>query len=184
MPEMKTLNGFEIVDAKAREDIANIGTPDLTGYAKTSDIPTTTSQLTNNSGYITSSSLSSYATKTYVDNAIAGVEVSGGGTVHTSISSSGSISSELQTILCYIRDNRHMPSFTINYFPVVSYDWERVIGTYRETTIVLFTMFMETGGKVRTYAYEFYNRDTSVNTWTYRGCTEENFQWTKVYPST
>ena len=60
MPEMKTLNGYEIVDAKAREDISKINIPDLGDYAKKSDIPTVptkTSQLTNDSGYITSSSI-------------------------------------------------------------------------------------------------------------------------------
>ncbi len=57
MPEMKTLNGYEIVDAKAREDISKINVPDLSDYAKKTDIPTVptkTSQLTNDSGFITS----------------------------------------------------------------------------------------------------------------------------------
>ena len=59
MPEMKTLNGYEIVDAKAREDISKI------------TVPTKTSQLTNNSGFITSSALNGYATESYVDTAVA-----------------------------------------------------------------------------------------------------------------
>jgi hypothetical protein len=66
MPEMKTLNGYEIVDAKARDDISKINIPDLGDYAKKSDIPTVptrTSQLTNDSGFITSIP-STYVTET------------------------------------------------------------------------------------------------------------------------
>jgi hypothetical protein len=66
MPEMKTLNGYEIVDAKAREDISKINIPDLGDYAKKSDIPTVPtklSQLTNDSGYIKSVP-SEYVTET------------------------------------------------------------------------------------------------------------------------
>ena len=44
---------------------------DLSGYAKTSDIPTKLSQLTNDSSYITSSTLASYATTLYVNTQIA-----------------------------------------------------------------------------------------------------------------
>ena len=40
--------------------------------AKTSQIPTTTSQLTNNSGFITDSALNGYATKAYVDDRYSG----------------------------------------------------------------------------------------------------------------
>ena len=63
MAEMKTLNGYEIVDEKARSDIKGIA------------VPTKTSQLTNDSGYLTQhQSLSGYAktsdhyTKTESDN--------------------------------------------------------------------------------------------------------------------
>lgn len=101
MPEMKTLNGYEIVDAKAREDISKI---DLSTYAKKSDIPTVptkTSQLTNDSGYIksvpseyvteteltnkgylTSSALNGYATESYVDAAVANAGGSSSGSGH------------------------------------------------------------------------------------------------------
>ena len=58
MPEMKTLNGYEIVDAKAREDISKISIP---------TVPTKTSQLTNDSGFITSIP-STYVTETELTN--------------------------------------------------------------------------------------------------------------------
>ena len=45
---------------------------DLTGYAKKSEMPTKTSQLTNDSGYITDSDLTDYATKEYVSDEIGG----------------------------------------------------------------------------------------------------------------
>lgn len=62
MPEMKTLNGYEIVDAKARQDIANI------------KHPTKVSELENDKGYLTEhQSLAGYATEQYVDNAIADI---------------------------------------------------------------------------------------------------------------
>jgi hypothetical protein len=104
MPEMKTLNGYEIVDAKAREDISKINIPDLGDYAKKSDIPTVPtklSQLTNDSGYIksvpseyvteteltnkgylTSSALNGYATESYVDAAVANAGGSSSGSGH------------------------------------------------------------------------------------------------------
>lgn len=62
MPEMKTFGGYEVVDAKAREDIKavqdaieNIDIPevDLTPYAIKSEIPTKVSQLQNDSKFIT-----------------------------------------------------------------------------------------------------------------------------------
>lgn len=62
MPEMKTLGGYEVVDAKAREDIEglqeaieNIDIPevDLTSYATKSEIPIKVSQLQNDSNFIT-----------------------------------------------------------------------------------------------------------------------------------
>lgn len=55
MKEMKTLNGYEVVDAKAREQIQNISIP---------EVPTKTSQLENDSNYVN---------KDYVDNAIASI---------------------------------------------------------------------------------------------------------------
>lgn len=101
---MKTLNGYEIVDAKAREDISKITVPDLGDYAKKSDIPTVPtklSQLTNdsgyiksvpseyvteteltNKGYITSSALNGYATESYVDAAVANAGGSSSGSGH------------------------------------------------------------------------------------------------------
>jgi hypothetical protein len=60
MAEMKTLNGYEVVDAKAREDIANIKLP---------TVPTKVSELDNDAGY---------ATEQYVNDAISGIDVSGG----------------------------------------------------------------------------------------------------------
>lgn len=54
---MKTFNGYEIVDAKARQDIANIHTP------------TKVSELENDKGYLTEhQSLDGYATEQYVDS--------------------------------------------------------------------------------------------------------------------
>lgn len=75
---MKTLNGYEVVDAKAREDIANIKLP---------TVPTKVSELDNDAGYIDSSalgdyakqsdipSLDGYATEQYVTDAIGGIEI-------------------------------------------------------------------------------------------------------------
>lgn len=60
---MKTLNGYEVVDAKARQDIENI------------EVPTKVSDLENDKGYLTEhQDLSTYATKTFVNNAVAAVE--------------------------------------------------------------------------------------------------------------
>ena len=44
--------------------------PSLEGYALKTDIPTKTSQLTNDKGFITSSSLSGYATTEYVNDVV------------------------------------------------------------------------------------------------------------------
>lgn len=75
MPEMKTLNGYEVVDAKAREDIKSIQEAveaipeyDLTPYATKSELPTKVSQLQNDSKFITrdevpKTDLSEYAKK-------------------------------------------------------------------------------------------------------------------------
>lgn len=67
MPEMKTLNGYEIVDAKARQDIANIEIPDT-------------------SSFITETALEGYATEQYVTDAIANIDIpeSGGGAASNS----------------------------------------------------------------------------------------------------
>lgn len=71
MPEMKTLNGYEVVDAKAREDIEVLKNTevDLTSYATKSELPTKVSQLQNDSRFITleevpETDLSAYAKKT------------------------------------------------------------------------------------------------------------------------
>ena len=71
MPEMKTLNGYEVVDAKAREDIEVLKNTevDLTPYATKSELPTKVSQLQNDSRFITleevpETDLSAYAKKT------------------------------------------------------------------------------------------------------------------------
>ena len=62
MPEMKTLNGYEVVDAKARAEIENIklnggggtgGDIDLSNYATKAELPTKVSQLQNDSNFIT-----------------------------------------------------------------------------------------------------------------------------------
>lgn len=103
MPEMKTLNGYEVVDAKARREIEALKNTetDLSAYAKKSELPTKTSQLTNDnkfitladvpktdlSEYVTESelaqkgyltqhqSLAGLATEKYVDDAIANIEL-------------------------------------------------------------------------------------------------------------
>ena len=71
MPEMKTLNGYEVVDAKARQDIEVLKNTevDLTSYALKSELPTKVSQLQNDSRFITleevpETDLSAYAKKT------------------------------------------------------------------------------------------------------------------------
>ena len=71
MPEMKTLNGYEVVDAKARQDIEVLKNTevDLTLYATKSELPTKVSQLQNDSRFITleevpETDLSAYAKKT------------------------------------------------------------------------------------------------------------------------
>lgn len=94
MPEMKSLNGYEIVDAKAREDIealksagvdltgyatetyvdqaiSNIPEVDLSQHALKSEIPTNVSQLENDSKFITREEvpevdLSEYAKKSEI----------------------------------------------------------------------------------------------------------------------
>lgn len=65
MPEMKTLQGYEIVDAKAREDIEGLRNE---GHALKSELPTKVSQLENDSKFITreevpETDLSEYAKK-------------------------------------------------------------------------------------------------------------------------
>jgi hypothetical protein len=85
MPEMKTLNGFEIVDAQAREDIEVLKNTevDLSEYAKKSEIPDVSDFITNipseyitetelnAKGYLTKhQSLAGLATEKYVDDAI------------------------------------------------------------------------------------------------------------------
>lgn len=72
---MKTLNGYEVVDAKARQDIKGIQAAveaipeyDLTPYATKSELPTKVSQLQNDSRFITleevpATDLSEYAKK-------------------------------------------------------------------------------------------------------------------------
>lgn len=59
---MKTLNGYEVVDAKARQDIANI------------HIPSKVSELDNDKGYLTEhQSLEGLATEVFVDEQIAAI---------------------------------------------------------------------------------------------------------------
>ena len=73
-----TINGVEVVGELTTEDL-NIKIPDVSGFATKeellgkadkSDIPTKTSQLTNDKGFITSSSLSGYATTEYVNDVV------------------------------------------------------------------------------------------------------------------
>jgi hypothetical protein len=82
MPEMKTLNGYEIVDAKAREDIKALKGGediDLSEYAKKTDIPDVSNFITevpseyvtetelNGKGYLTQhQSLAEYAKKSEI----------------------------------------------------------------------------------------------------------------------
>lgn len=100
MPEMKTLNGYEVVDAQARAEIKellaidfateqyvdnaieNIHIPevDLSEHALKSEIPTKVSQLANDKKYITLAEvpevdLSEYATEAYVDNKVANMDI-------------------------------------------------------------------------------------------------------------
>ena len=105
MAEMKTLNGYEVVDKKARERLDTLVIPtktsqlendsqytnktyvdnavasvdvsaQLTEYAKKTELPTKVSQLQNDAGYLTEhQSLTGYATETYVDNKVAEIDV-------------------------------------------------------------------------------------------------------------
>lgn len=71
---MKTLNGYEVVDEKARQDIETLKNKevDLTGYA--------TEDWVNNQGFIKEhQSLEGYATEKYVDDAIANIDIPEGG---------------------------------------------------------------------------------------------------------
>lgn len=62
------------VDTKIADAQLSGGNVDLSGYAKTTDIPTNISQLRNDIGYLTQhQSLEDYATKDYVDDKIVGV---------------------------------------------------------------------------------------------------------------
>ena len=71
MPEMKSLNGFEVVDAKARADIEAL---------KLGFVPGEGSSTPDLSEYVTESELEAkgYATETYVDRAIDKFSSSGG----------------------------------------------------------------------------------------------------------
>ena len=53
---------------------------DASGLITLPSYPNTTSELTNNSGFITSDALNGYATEKYVDDAIAAIDIPGGGT--------------------------------------------------------------------------------------------------------
>lgn len=75
MPEMKTLNGYEVVDAKARADIEALKGKevDLSNYATKAELPTKVSQLQNDSSFITREevpevNLSEYAKKSEIPN--------------------------------------------------------------------------------------------------------------------
>ena len=99
-PTIPSLDGYateDYVDEAIKNLDINQEDIDLTGYAKTEDIPTKTSQLTNDSGFLTSipseyitdeelddkgyltehQDLSSYATKTYVTEEIAKAQLEG-----------------------------------------------------------------------------------------------------------
>ena len=52
---------------------------DTSGLITLPSYPNTTSELTNNSGFITSDALNGYATEKYVDDAIAAIDIPGGG---------------------------------------------------------------------------------------------------------
>ena len=56
----------------------------LNAKANATDIPLSTSQLTNDSGFITNADLNGYATETYVDNAVSGLATEADLTTHTS----------------------------------------------------------------------------------------------------
>ena len=73
-----TINGVEVVGELTTEDL-NIKIPDVSGFATKEDlntkadkseIPTKTSQLENDSKFITSSYLSGYATTEYVNDVV------------------------------------------------------------------------------------------------------------------
>lgn len=78
MPKMKTLSGYEIVDAKAREDIEGLRNE---GHALKSELPTKVSQLENDSKFITreevpNPDLSEYITESELDAKVEPLEAS------------------------------------------------------------------------------------------------------------
>lgn len=58
-----------------KDEISKIEIPDLSEYAKTSELPTVISAFTNDSGYITAAALSGYATEAFVADEIAKIDI-------------------------------------------------------------------------------------------------------------
>ena len=71
--ETLKIAGSSNVTTAVSGDTLTITGPDLSGYALTTSIPTKTSDITNDSGFITTSALTNYAQKT--DTAITIVEL-------------------------------------------------------------------------------------------------------------
>lgn len=111
--------------------------------------------------------------------------ISGGSTpekISLSTTPTGAISdTKLKEILNSIRDNRLLLPCSINYYPVVTYDFSTVISTdKRSTTIILGTFILGDTYSLLVDSYEFYNADATTDSWIYRDYTRARCSLTSV----
>ena len=149
-----TLAGYGITDAKIESGKITLGSNSITpltahqslsGYAKTTDIPTKVSQLTNDAGYLTEhQSLDGYYTKTEVDTKVDGFATQdwvssqgyAKGTVPTKTSQltndSGYITADdlKETVTITLVSNQSSTDTSLNGATVTVKDSSSTIGTY------------------------------------------------------
>ena len=149
-----TLAGYGITDAKIESGKITLGSSSITpltahqslsGYAKTTDIPTKVSQLTNDAGYLTEhQSLDGYYTKTEVDTKVDGFATQdwvssqgyAKGTVPTKTSQltndSGYITADdlKETVTITLVSNQSSADTSLNGATVTVKDSSSTIGTY------------------------------------------------------
>ena len=149
-----TLAGYGITDAKIESGKITLGSSSITpltahqslsGYAKTTDIPTKVSQLTNDAGYLTEhQSLDGYYTKTEVDTKVDGFATQdwvssqgyAKGTVPTKTSQltndSGYITADdlKETVTITLVSNQSSTDTSLNGATVTVKDSSSTIGTY------------------------------------------------------
>ncbi len=149
-----TLAGYGITDAKIESGKITLGSSSITpltshqslsGYAKTTDIPTKVSQLTNDAGYLTEhQSLDGYYTKTEVDTKVDGFATQdwvssqgyAKGTVPTKTSQltndSGYITADdlKETVTITLASNQSSTDTSLNGATVTVKDGSSTIGTY------------------------------------------------------